>query len=114
MLSCFKPQFLSLNEINTDWVVLKPQFLSLNQIPYLHFCILQNTFDFLQCNNLREQITKVRNILSNKDNEAPETIRKATSDLQQASLKLFEMAYKKARIISTANHETSHQWQFRV
>lgn len=48
-----------------------------------------------ECKNLQEHISKVRNILANKDNESPETIKKATSDLQQASLKLFEMAYKK-------------------
>lgn len=34
-------------------------------------------------------------MLSNRDNETVESIKKATSDLQQASLKLFEMAYKK-------------------
>jgi molecular chaperone DnaK len=48
-----------------------------------------------ECAKLREHITTVRNILSNKDQETPESIRKATSDLQQASLKLFEVAYKK-------------------
>jgi hypothetical protein len=36
-------------------------------------------------------------MLSNRDNETVDTIKKATSDLQQASLKLFEMAYKKVR-----------------
>lgn len=34
-------------------------------------------------------------MLANKDNTDPEEIRKTTSTLQQASLKLFEMAYKK-------------------
>jgi hypothetical protein len=34
-------------------------------------------------------------MLSNRDNETVDSIKKATSDLQQASLKLFEMAYKK-------------------
>jgi len=44
---------------------------------------------------MKELIATVRTVLSNKDQESPESIRKATSDLQQASLKLFEMAYKK-------------------
>jgi len=48
-----------------------------------------------ECTKLREQIQKVRDILANKDSESPETIREATSELQQQSLKLFEMAYKK-------------------
>lgn len=38
---------------------------------------------------------KVKDLLANKDNSDPEEIKRATSSLQQASLKLFEMAYKK-------------------
>jgi len=48
-----------------------------------------------ECTKLREHIQKVKELLNNKDEEDPENIRVATSDLQQASLKLFEMAYKK-------------------
>jgi molecular chaperone DnaK len=48
-----------------------------------------------ECAKLREQIAAVRGILANKDTEKAETIKKSTSELQQASLKLFEMAYKK-------------------
>lgn len=48
-----------------------------------------------ECNKLKEKITKVREILGNKDKESAESIKQATNDLQQASLKLFEMAYKK-------------------
>lgn len=48
-----------------------------------------------ECSKLREQIGSVRDVLANKDSKTPEEIKKATSDLQQASLKLFEMAYKK-------------------
>lgn len=50
---------------------------------------------FLQCDKLQEQIAQVREVVSNKDDTSPEEIRKLTSSLQQASLKLFEMAYKK-------------------
>jgi len=48
-----------------------------------------------ECAKLREQIANVRTILANKDTEKAENIKKTTSELQQASLKLFEMAYKK-------------------
>lgn len=50
---------------------------------------------FTQTDKLKEEITKVREVLANKDNETGETIRQAYSELQQKSLKLFEMAYKK-------------------
>ncbi|MEQ2263968.1 Stress-70 protein, mitochondrial [Xenotaenia resolanae] len=48
-----------------------------------------------ECNKLKEEITKVRDILANKDSETGENIKQAANNLQQASLKLFEMAYKK-------------------
>ena len=50
---------------------------------------------YLQYAKMKELIANLRAVLSNKDQETSESIRKATSDLQQASLKLFEMAYKK-------------------
>jgi len=44
---------------------------------------------------MRDHIAKVRDVLINRDEQTAETIRSATTELQQASLKLFEMAYKK-------------------
>merc|ERR1711915_302798 len=44
---------------------------------------------------LKERLTKVKEMLANKDNTDPEEIKKQVGELQQASLKLFEMAYKK-------------------
>lgn len=44
---------------------------------------------------IKEEITKVREMLSNKDNHTVDEIRETFSSLQQKSLKLFEMAYKK-------------------
>ena len=44
---------------------------------------------------MRDHIAKVRDVLINKDEQTLESIRTATSELQQASLKLFEMDYKK-------------------
>merc|ERR1711936_161860 len=45
--------------------------------------------------NMKEKIVEVRDKLQDKDNMDPEEIKKTVSDLQQSSLKLFEMAYKK-------------------
>ena len=44
---------------------------------------------------MKDQIKEVREKLANKDNMDPEEIKKTVNDLQQQSLKLFEMAYKK-------------------
>ena len=57
--------------------------------------IFANDASVSQCTKLKEQIDKVRGLLANKDSENPETIKTAVNELQQASLKLFEMAYKK-------------------
>ncbi|VDQ14315.1 unnamed protein product [Trichobilharzia regenti] len=38
---------------------------------------------------------KLKNRLADKENETAESIREATNELQQASLKLFEVAYRK-------------------
>merc|ERR1712098_351116 len=44
---------------------------------------------------MKEKIQEVRDKLQDKENMDPEEIKKTVSDLQQSSLKLFEMAYKK-------------------
>ncbi|KAI5746822.1 hypothetical protein M8J77_007805 [Diaphorina citri] len=48
-----------------------------------------------ECAKLKEQIAELQKLIANKDSVDPEELRKATTTLQQASLKLFEMAYKK-------------------
>jgi len=48
-----------------------------------------------ECASLKEKITALRGVLERREEESPEAINEATNDLQQASLKLFEMAYKK-------------------
>lgn len=60
---------------------------------------------------MREEITKVRELLTNKDNADPEEIKKATSTLQQASLKLFELAYKKMASERESSSSSSSQSQ---
>lgn len=49
----------------------------------------------LQCDNLKGLVAKLREVLVKKDEVDPEEMKKQTNELQQASLKLFEMAYKK-------------------
>lgn len=44
---------------------------------------------------IKDLITKTREALAKKDEISGEEIRTATNNLQQASLKVFEMAYKK-------------------
>ena len=44
---------------------------------------------------IKDKITEVRDILTKKDSMDPEEIKKSVNELQQSSLKLFEMAYKK-------------------
>ena len=41
----------------------------------------------------------MREVLARKDSETAESIRQEYSELQQKSLKLFEMAYKKVSIL---------------
>ena len=51
-----------------------------------------------QTSKLKEQIQKVRDVLAKKDTETAESIKAVTDELQKASLKLFEMAYRKVRL----------------
>jgi len=44
---------------------------------------------------MKEKIVEVRDKLSDKENMDPEAIKATVNELQQSSLKLFEMAYKK-------------------
>merc|ERR1712047_3958 len=48
-----------------------------------------------ECTSLKEKIADVKKVLEQREDKTPEEIKEATNDLQQSSLKLFEMAYKK-------------------
>lgn len=48
-----------------------------------------------EVSKIRDMISDVRNKLANKDTMEGEEIKKVVNELQQSSLKLFEMAYKK-------------------
>ena len=54
---------------------------------------------------MTEKIAKMKETLAKKDEMEPEEIKKQTNELQQASLKLFEMAYKKM----ASERESSNQ-----
>merc|ERR1719468_255015 len=56
---------------------------------------------------MKEQIVEVRSKLEDKENMDPEEIKKTVSDLQQSSLKLFEMAYKKMAADNANNNSGS-------
>ncbi|XP_011298814.1 heat shock 70 kDa protein cognate 5 [Fopius arisanus] len=62
-----------------------------------------------ECDKLRELIAKVREVLAKKDEMDPEEIKKQSNELQQASLKLFEMAYKKMAAEREGNQGASQQ-----
>nr|CAR66235.1 mortalin-like protein [Dugesia japonica] len=68
-----------------------------------------------ECEKLKNLIQQVRDKLANKDTETAENIKKATNELQQSSLKLFEMAYKKmasereSKSSSGSSNDTPHQ-----
>uniref|UniRef100_A0A9J7XIB0 Stress-70 protein, mitochondrial n=2 Tax=Cyprinus carpio TaxID=7962 RepID=A0A9J7XIB0_CYPCA len=61
-----------------------------------------------KCDKLKEEIAKVRELLSRKDAETGENIKQAATNLQQASLKLFEMAYKKVSSLFRSTNPPSN------
>lgn len=60
-----------------------------------------------ECDKLRTEIAEVRTLLANKETANPEELRAATQKLQQSSLKLFEMAYKKMSAEREGSSSTS-------
>ncbi|XP_001599525.2 heat shock 70 kDa protein cognate 5 [Nasonia vitripennis] len=64
-----------------------------------------------ECDKLREQVSKMKETLAKKDETDPEEIKKQTNELQQASLKLFEMAYKKMAAEREGNQQQTQEQQ---
>jgi molecular chaperone DnaK len=58
---------------------------------------------------MKEKIAEVRDKLANKETMEPEAIKEAVNDLQQSSLKLFEMAYKKMAADNAGNQSSSSE-----
>lgn len=90
------------NPITRHWKNLSPAWTALLFVAvaaagwWLRWLFLVHISSiYPQCTKLKEEISKVRDLLANKDSETGETIKQAANSLQQASLKLFEMAYKK-------------------
>ena len=59
---------------------------------------MSNNLIYQQVTKLKEEIGKLKEKLANKDNETAESIRESFGEMQKASLKLFELAYKKVGI----------------
>ncbi|XP_012281377.1 heat shock 70 kDa protein cognate 5 [Orussus abietinus] len=64
-----------------------------------------------ESDKLKDLVAKMRETLANKDSIDPEEIKKQTNELQQASLKLFEMAYKKMAAEREASGQGAQQQQ---
>ncbi|KAF9174979.1 Stress-70 protein, mitochondrial [Mortierella sp. AD011] len=60
-----------------------------------HMEEFKNQLDTAEAEKIKEKITKLREVLQNSENLSAEDIKKEMNDLQQGSLKLFEMVYKK-------------------
>jgi len=56
---------------------------------------------------MKEKIAEVKTKLEDKENMDPEVIKETVNDLQQSSLKLFEMAYKKMAADNQNNNNSS-------
>ena len=66
---------------------------------------------FLKVDELRTEMGTVREKIANKDNETVDSIRESFQSLQQKSLKLFELAYKKVRHGMTNILFLTHLWR---
>ena len=66
-----------------------------DQTIFINIIDLSNNLIYQQVTKLKEEIGKLREKLANKDNETAESIRESFGEMQKASLKLFELAYKK-------------------
>lgn len=64
-----------------------------------------------ECDKLRDLVGKMRGTLAKKDDTEPEEIKRQTNELQQASLKLFEMAYKKMAAEREGQSQSQSQQQ---
>ena len=62
----------------------------------------------LQVDALRTEIGQVREKIANKDSESIDSIRESFQALQQKSLKLFEMAYKKVGLLGRCRILSAH------
>ena len=96
------PLSLSSPSFSLPLPLLLPSFLPSLPLPLSPFPLspslslpLSFPLSLSQVTKLKEEIQKVRDVLANRDNESAESIGKATGEMQKASLKLFEMAYKK-------------------
>ncbi|KAF9988450.1 70-kilodalton heat shock protein [Mortierella antarctica] len=60
-----------------------------------HMSDFKDQLDSTEAEKIKEQISKLREVLAKGESVEAEEIKKESTDLQQGSLKLFEMVYKK-------------------
>ncbi len=69
--------------------------ISSDEVKKCFFCCLYSLGALLQYTKLKEGAAKLREKLTNKDNESAQSLKEAADEFQKQSLKLFETAYKK-------------------
>ena len=62
-----------------------------------------------KCDEIKEEITKLREFLADKDSKSVEEIREALNSVTQKSLQLFEMAYKKMQADKESGSSSSSE-----
>ncbi|KAF9984144.1 Stress-70 protein, mitochondrial [Modicella reniformis] len=69
----------------------------------------KNQLDSAEAEKIRSQISKLRDVLQRSENLEAEEIKRETTELQQGSLKLFEIVYKKNAGDSSSSSSGSNQ-----
>ncbi|KAF9324257.1 Stress-70 protein, mitochondrial, partial [Linnemannia elongata] len=70
-----------------------------------HMSDFKDQLDSTEAEKIKEQITKLRDVLAKGESVEAEEIKKESTDLQQGSLKLFEMVYKKNAANASSSSE---------
>jgi len=72
-----------------------------------HMSDFKDQLDSTEAEKIKEQITKLRDVLAKGETVEAEEIKKESTDLQQGSLKLFEMVYKKNAANASSSTEST-------
>ncbi|KAG0335811.1 70-kilodalton heat shock protein [Podila horticola] len=72
-----------------------------------HMSDFKDQLDSTEAEKIKEQITKLREVLAKGETVEAEDIKKESTDLQQGSLKLFEMVYKKNAAAGASSSEST-------
>ncbi|KAF9376934.1 70-kilodalton heat shock protein, partial [Podila verticillata] len=72
-----------------------------------HMSDFKDQLDSTEAEKIKEQISKLREVLAKGESVEAEDIKKESTDLQQGSLKLFEMVYKKNAAAGASSESTT-------